>query len=728
MKKKDLIIVESPAKTRTINKLLNNRYYVLSTGGHVMDIVPKRSSINVETFHVNTFVSASAKKRIELIIDRAKVASNIYLAMDGDREGEGIASHIYSFIKDLKGKNVRRIKFYEITQNAIFKALQSTESLDQNLVDAFEVRRIIDFLIGFNVSPVIWKSLGDNKLSAGRVQSPSLSIVKDRQDEIEAFKPSDYWTFNIESEVGSLSLKKLHGFKMGKGGIFTDRKESESALLEIQSIKSLKVTKVEETDRKILQPLPYRTSTLQRDAYSKLGFSLKRTMDIAQKLYDGSAYKVALITYMRTDSTHLSHDNVLQVRDYIEANYQKDFLGTYRKKHVQQLHSQEAHEAIRPVNVNVNPDSLKDSLDRDSFNLYAMIWKNNVASQMKYMTRSTLTVEMQDNKAVMIASYSRIKFAGWGIIYEKNEQEEDSLPHVKLSSEVVIKSVALEKKTTVPPRRLNQSSLLKQLETLGIGRPSTYANILETLHKRGYVTTENKSLVVSEVGLKVNDFLHRNFPDYMNYSFTAHVEAQLDAIANAKQDKLTFLKDFWSKLDAAVKSAHEICPKCKIGHLVMRKKGMIGCSDYFKTKCDYTRFPDKKRAGNLEVEKLDTACPKCNSYLVRRKGIDGSSFTGCSAYPKCKYMEVKYLSVPCYKCGAKLRESYSKAKDSKFYACSAYPKCKNTYSIRRNVTCTHCGSALSIKLNINGPEHFCLTCQKPFNATDKLGANDDLQI
>lgn len=720
MKTKDLIIVESPAKTRTINKLLKNRYYVLSTGGHVMDIVPKRSSINVDTFQVNTFVSPSAKKRIKLILEKAKAASNIYLAMDGDREGEGIASHIYSFIKDFKGKNIHRIKFYEITEKAICKALQSTESLDQNLVDAFEVRRIIDFLIGFNISPVIWRSLGDNKLSAGRVQSPSLSIVKDRQKEIEAFKPSDYWTFNIESEIGGLSLKKLQGFKIGKGGILTDQKKAESALLEIKSIKLLKVTKVEEKDRRILPPLPYRTSTLQRDAYSKLGFSLKRTMDIAQKLYDGSASKVALITYMRTDSTDLSQDNVLQVRDYIEENYQKEFLGTCRKKPAKQLYAQEAHEAIRPVDVNVNPNSLKDSLDKDSLNLYTMIWKNNVASQMKAMIRSTLTVEMQDNKAVMTSSFSRIKFAGWGIIYEKDKQEEDSIPHVKLSSEVVVKSVALEKKTTVPPRRLTQSSLLKQLETLGIGRPSTYANILETLHKRGYVTTESKSLVVSEVGLKVNDFLHRNFPDYMNYSFTAHVEAQLDAIANARQDKLAFLKDFWSKLDAAVKSTVETCPKCKIGHLVMRKKGMIGCSDYFKTKCDYIRFPDQKNTGALEVEKLDADCPKCNSYLVRRKGRDGSSFVGCSAYPKCKYMEVKYLSVPCNKCGAKLRESYSKAKASKFYACSAYPKCMNTYSIRKNVTCTHCGSALSIKLNISGPEHFCLSCQKPFNAMEKL--------
>ena len=709
---KNLVIVESPAKAKTIKKYLGKDFNVLASYGHVRDLLPKEGAVDpAQDFAMKYQLIEKNEKHVDAIAKALKKAENLYLATDPDREGEAISWHLYEILKDrdlLKNKHVGRVAFNEITKRAINEAVTHPRKLSDDLIHAQLARRALDFLVGFNLSPLLWKKIRRG-LSAGRVQSPALRLIVERELEIENFKPREYWT--IEAEVESdkqpftAKLSHLKGNKLSQFSVNNEKKarDAERALADAAK-GSLVVAKVEKKKRKRNPAAPFTTSTMQQEASRKLGFTAKKTMSIAQQLYEGidiGGETVGLITYMRTDSVNLAQEAVEEIRAYIKDKFGADNLPKEpRVFKTKSKNAQEAHEAIRPTSVNHEPAAIKSHLSKDQNRLYELIWKRTVACQMIHATMDTVAVDLEAGKGnIFRANGSTLVSAGFMALYQESvddskgkDEGERLLPPLKEGETVELLKLLPEQHFTEPPPRYSEASLVKALEEFGIGRPSTYASIISTLQSREYVEMDKKRFIPTDVGRIVNKFLTEHFTQYVDYDFTAHLEDDLDAISRGEMDWKKTMQAFWKpfkklvedkdksvdRKDVTHEQLDEKCPKCG-GDLAIRlgRRGrFVGCNNY--PECDYTRNVGEDADAEPEVIE-GRKCPECNSDLIIRHGRYGK-FIGCSGYPDCRYIEPlekpEDTGVQCPECkqGNMLKR---KSRNGKiFFSCQRYPDCK----------------------------------------------------
>ncbi|MCK4869938.1 MAG: type I DNA topoisomerase [Gammaproteobacteria bacterium] len=742
---KNLVIVESPAKANTIKKYLGKGYQVLASYGHVRDLIPKEGAVDTANdFAMRYQLIERNKKHFDAIAKAMKNSDALLLATDPDREGEAISWHIYEILKGkklLKDKEVHRVVFHEITKNAVKAAVENPRELSMDLVDAQQARRALDYLVGFNLSPLLWKKIRRG-LSAGRVQSPALRMIVEREEEIEKFIPQEYWTIvtNTEADKHAFTarLTQYKGEKIQQFSLTNekDAKKAESVLLKSSDGK-LTVSKVEKKQRKRNPTPPFITSTLQQEAARKLGFSAKRTMRVAQQLYEGvetDEGSVGLITYMRTDSVNLAQEALNEIRELIVAKFGKENLpetaNFYKTK---SKNAQEAHEAIRPTAAKHLPEEIKTFLSEDQYKLYSLIWKRTVASQMVQALIDTVAVDLSCGKNnTFRANGSTIVKPGFITVYQEDHDDKKSsdddekiLPPMQEGDLIDLLALVTTQHFTEPPPRYSEASLIKSLEEHGIGRPSTYASIISTIQDRGYVILETKRFIPTDVGRIVNKFLTKYFTEYVDYNFTADLEDQLDDVARGEAKWIPLLKKFWTpfkklieKIDKTVERKdvtqeiiEEKCPQCgkPLSIRLGRSGCFIGCTAY--PDCDYTRnIEDSVREEPEIVE--DRVCPQCKSQLIIRKGKYGK-FIGCSNYPKCKFIEP--LEKPTdtgVKCPACKKGSMLKRKSRKgkiFYSCSEYPKCKYaTWNEPINEPCPKCNwPILTIKENKKGKFKIC---------------------
>ena len=570
----NLVVVESPAKAKTINKYLGKDYIVLASYGHIRDLPSKNGSVDPEkNFEMQWELDAFSKKYLKEITDAAKESDKIILATDPDREGEAIAWHVKKVLEDkklLKGKKLERVVFNEITKNAVLNGINNPREIENTLVNAYLARRALDYLVGFNISPILWTKLPGSK-SAGRVQSVALKLITEREHEIESFKPEEYWSLNINFQDSQLSLinSKINIFKNNKVERFTFRNK-DSINKASEEIKNKKYT-IKDVTSKVFKrnPLaPFTTSTLQQTASGKYGFGASRTMQIAQRLYQGIDIEgdtVGLITYMRTDGTNISKEAVTDFRNFIENNHGTKYLPTAPNNYAgkKAKNAQEAHEAIRPTDIKKKPSDLKKYLSTDQFKLYDLIWSRALSSQMNpaEFDRNSIQIASEDDSIIFNASGSVLKFDGFLKIYSAPENDDDAkniLPVVKIGDSVNIKEIIDEQHFTNPPPRYSEASLVKKLEELGIGRPSTYASIISVLSTRNYVELMNKRFHPTDRGKLLSAFLEKLFAKYVDYNFTADLEDQLDDITSGKADYIKVLENFWKDFYSNVGSVKEI--------------------------------------------------------------------------------------------------------------------------------------------------------------------------
>ena len=720
---KNLLIVESPAKARTIKRYLGRGYDVLASYGHIRDLVPKEGAVDPEHgFEMQYQLVDRNRRHVDAITKAMKKADALYLATDPDREGEAISWHIVETLREngaLKDKPVHRVVFHEITKKAVQQALENYRALETDLINAQQARRALDYLVGFNLSPLLWKKVRRG-LSAGRVQSPALRMIVEREQEIEAFVPREYWT--LEADVGgspnfSARLVEYKGEKVEQFSIITERDAfAAQAALMLAAAGKLQVAKVEKRQRRRNPPAPFTTSTLQQEASRKLGFTAQRTMRTAQQLYegvDGAARAESgtasgagelggLITYMRTDSVTLSQDAVVDIRTFIEGRYGKDNVPeSPRVFKTKAKNAQEAHEAIRPTAVSRTPESVKAALSSDQHRLYELIWRRTVACQMQHALVDTVAVNLacgEDN--TFRANGSTIASPGFLAVYEegvdnrKEAEREIRLPALSEGELLALEEVRAEQHFTEPPPRYSEATLVKTLEEHGIGRPSTYAAIIQTLQQREYVVLEKRRFFPTDVGRVVSRFLTQHFDRYVDYDFTANLEDDLDAISRGEKEWVPVMESFWKdfkhqvvtkdetvkRSDVTQEAMDEACPECgkPLSIRLGRRGRFIGCTAY--PECSYTRsLGDKPGEGRSEPEVVpDRKCPSCDSALIIREGKYGK-FIGCSAFPACNHIEPLEkpvdMGVECPDCrkGSLMQRKSRRGKI--FYSCSTYPKC-----------------------------------------------------
>ncbi len=708
---KNLIIVESPAKAKTMSKYLGKDFTALASYGHVRDLIPKKGAVDTEhEFEMKYELIEKNKKHVDSIAKAMKKADTLYLATDPDREGEAISWHLHEILKDkglLAEKPVHRVVFHEITKQAIQQAIKEPRELSSNLVNAQQARRALDYLVGFNLSPLLWKKVRRG-LSAGRVQSPALRMIVEREEEIEKFQAREYWT--IESDLttqGQNFVAKLTHFKGEKLEQFsitdTARASEVEAVLLAAAQGRYRVISVDKKQRKRNPAPPFTTSTLQQEASRKLGFSAQRTMRTAQQLYEGAdidGETIGLITYMRTDSVNLAAEAIAEIRALIEKRYGSDNVPEapqiYKTK---SKNAQEAHEAIRPTSAERIPESVREALTPDQFKLYELVWRRTVACQMVHATLDTVSVDLEAGEGNMSrATGSTVVKPGFMAVYQegtdekKGEDEQETLLPPMLAGQFVdLRGIRTEQHFTEPPPRYSEASLVKALEAYGIGRPSTYASIISTLQQREYVVLDKRRFKPTDVGRVVNKFLSMHFEKYVDYDFTARLEDDLDAVSRGEKEWKPLLKDFWAEFKEQVDEKEtaerpgtelleEDCPKCgkKLSKRLGRNGYFIGCTGY--PDCDYTRNVDDEAGASNEPEIVEgRTCPQCNSALVIKRGRYGK-FIGCSNYPNCKHMEPlekpEDTGVDCPECKQahmlKRKSRYGKI----FYSCARYPDCK----------------------------------------------------
>jgi len=573
---KSLVIVESPAKARTLSRYLGKDYEVMASYGHVRDLLPKAGAVEPDkNFEMHYDIIEKNAKSVDAITKALKKADTLYLATDPDREGEAISWHLYELLKErgaIDAKDVHRVVFHEVTKSAIQEAMQHPRLLSNELINAQQARRALDYLVGFNLSPLLWKKIRRG-LSAGRVQSPALRMIVEREDEIEKFKPREYWS--IEADLNHKKQdfsSKLHTFHNERQKQFSitnaDGANAVRDELEKSNDGHLVVEKVEKKQRKRQPAPPFITSTLQQEAVRKLGFTAQRAMRIAQQLYEGidmGEESVGLITYMRTDSVNLAKEAVEEMREYITAQYGKDHLpSSPRTFKTSSKNAQEAHEAIRPTSVKRTPKDVKSRLTADQYKLYQLIWKRAVASQMQHALINTVSVDLRCGEGNLFrATGSTIAEPGFMAVYQegqddtKPDSDEKSLPPLEQGDKVKLKKIRAEQHFTEPPPRYTEASLVKALEEHGIGRPSTYASIISTLRQREYVEMDKKRFIPTDVGRIVNRFLTEHFTKYVDYDFTARLEDELDEIARGEKEWVPLMKEFWEPFSAQVKEKEE---------------------------------------------------------------------------------------------------------------------------------------------------------------------------
>ena len=628
----NLVIVESPAKAKTINKYLGSDYTVLASYGHIRDLPSKNGSVDPENdFKMIWEIDSFSKKYLKEITDSAKNSSKIILATDPDREGEAIAWHVREFLEEkklLKDKKVERVVFNEITKKAVTSGIDNPRQIEPQLVDAYMARRALDYLVGFNISPILWTKLPGSK-SAGRVQSVALRLLTEREHEIEIFKPEEFWTLNVifegknKSKITS-NLNQLNGKKIEKF-TFKSKDDVNKAINEIKK-KEYQISDISSKIYTRNPSGPFTTSTLQQTASSKLGFGASRTMQIAQRLYQGIDIEgdtIGLITYMRTDGTNISKDAIETFRNYISDNFGKNYLPqsslNYSGKKAK--NAQEAHEAIRPTEISRNPESLKKYLSSDQYKLYNLIWSRALSSQMESakFDRKTITITSKDTENIFKASGSVLKFDGYLKLtsVEGENENEKILPDVEKGN-VNINEFIDEQHFTQPPPRYSEASLVKKLEELGIGRPSTYASIISVIANRGYADIENKRFFPTDRGKLLSAFLEKLFTKYVDYDFTAKLEDQLDDITSGKENWIKVLEQFWKDFNLNVSNVKE-----------KRTREVL---DLLNESLGSLIFEVDKEG------KIDRKCQLCDQgQLSLKNSFRGGAFIGCSNYPECKF-------------------------------------------------------------------------------------------
>ena len=704
---KNLVIVESPAKCKTIKKYLGKDYNVMASYGHVRDLIPKEGAVDTEhDFNMKYQPIDRNSRHVDAIVKEMKKSDALYLATDPDREGEAISWHLCELLKErkaLKDKPVHRIVFNAITKRAVNEAVEHPRDLSIQLINAQQARRALDYLVGFKLSPLLWKKIRRG-LSAGRVQSPALRMIVEREVEIENFKPREYWSLEGDLSKNKQAfvarLTHLHNEKLKQFSI-TDEVSATSARSELLDVANgnLVVENVEKKQRKRNPTAPFTTSTLQQEASRKLGFTASRTMRVAQQLYEGidtGEEAAGLITYMRTDSVNLAPEALDELRAYIPERYGKDALPaevhTYKTK---AKNAQEAHEAIRPTSIRKTPGEIKKYLSAEQFKLYDLIWKRTISSQMIHATIDTVSVDFKCGDGNLFrANGSTIVDPGFMAVYQedvddkKGGKDESLLPPLKKGDTCKLAAIRADQHFTEPPPRFSEASLVKALEEHGIGRPSTYATIISTLQARDYVTLEKKRFYPTDVGRVVIEFLTDNFNSYVDYDFTAGLEDELDAVARGEKEWVPVMNEFWKPFQKLIgkdydrpypKLIDEKCPECgKQLQLSLGRGGFfLGCSGY--PDCKYTRNvgEDKESAEPEVVE--GRSCPECNSNLIIRSGRYGK-FIGCSSCPDCKHIEPlekpEDTGVQCPECkkGNILKRKSRRGKV--FFSCERYPDCK----------------------------------------------------
>ncbi len=571
-----VVIVESPAKAKTLGRYLGGGFHVLASNGHVRDLLPKSGAVEPDKdFEMHYRVIEKNAKSVDAIAKAVKKADILYLATDPDREGEAISWHLHEILKDrgvIDGKDVKRVVFHEITKSAVQDAIAHPRELAPDLINAQQARRALDYLVGFNLSPLLWKKIRRG-LSAGRVQSPALRMIVEREEEIEKFKPREYWT--LEADLAhperefTARLTEFDREKIKQFSITGEQRANEVKSALAKAAKGeLKVVNIERKQRRRQPAAPFITSTLQQEAVRKLGFTTQRTMRTAQQLYEGidvGEGSVGLITYMRTDSVHLASEAVHEMRQYVSDTYGKDHLpGQARQYKTTSKNAQEAHEAIRPTSITRTPAQLKSKLSHDQFKLYELIWKRALASQMKHATIDTVAVDMECGPGnTFRATGSTVVDKGFMAVYQESEDDkkkedgDSKLPPLKEGDRIPVKEIRADQHFTEPPPRYTEASLVKSLEEYGIGRPSTYASIIQTLRQREYVEMDKKRFVPTDVGRIVNRFLTEHFTNYVDYDFTARLEDELDAVSRGEKDWIPLMREFWKPFSAQVRDKDE---------------------------------------------------------------------------------------------------------------------------------------------------------------------------
>ena len=670
---KYLVIVESPAKVKTIKKFLGSNYEVMASQGHIRDLPKSQMGVDVEHDFEPKYITIRGKGDILAALKKeAKKADKIYLATDPDREGEAISWHLAKALK-LEEKDIYRITFNEITKNAVKASLKEPRKLNMNLVDAQQSRRILDRIVGYEISPVLWAKV-KRGLSAGRVQSVALRIICDREDEINSFIPEEYWTLEAKLNVSGEKkpvIARFYGDESGKIDIKNEA-QMNKILSDLKKC-TYKVESVKLGEKIKKAPLPFTTSTLQQEAAKQLNFSTQKTMRLAQQLYEGvdiaGKGTIGIITYLRTDSTRVADEAVTMAADYIKDNYGEKYLSTAKIGGKDAKKIQDAHEAIRPTDIALSPVVVKESLSRDQFRLYQLIWKRFTASQMSGAVYETTSVKIAAGKYRFNVSASKIVFDGFMSVYKGEDEEKDGNTLVKsINTDSVLSLDNLESSQhfTQPPAHFTEASLVKQLEELGIGRPSTYAPTITTIIARHYIAKENKNLYVTELGEAVNDIMKKAFPTIVDVNFTANMEALLDGVAEGEVKWKEVIRNFYPDLEEAVKAAEKelenvkiedevsdvVCELC--GRNMVIKYGphgkFLGCPG----------FPECRNTKPY-YEKIGVACPKCGKEIVLKKTKKGRRYFGCENNPDCDFMSwQKPVARKCPQCGGYMVEKGSK--------------------------------------------------------------------
>ena len=730
---KNLIIVESPAKARTITNFLGKDYKVIASKGHIRDL-PKSTfgiTLNDETgdlvpkYSIPRDVNATVKELKKL----AKQAETVFIATDEDREGEAIGYHIAMAIGK-EPTELPRIVFHEITKSAILHAIENPRKVDMDSVDAQQTRRMLDRIVGYKLSPLLASKI-QRGLSAGRVQSSTLKLVVEKEREIKAFTPEEFWTIDAVFEKNiEASIYDYSGLKIEKLSIKNE--EDATEIVTAANSESFIVSKLEKTKRKTKTPAPFMTSTLQQSASTQLGFSPKKTMMVAQKLYEGvktDQGTMGVITYMRTDSMNLAKEAVSAARDYIKSNFGDKYLPAKAKNYVTKSKgAQEAHEAIRPTMVDFDSKMAAEYLNTDELKLYRLIYNRFLACQMTEAEMESQSIMFQGDKCTFKASGRKLLFDGFYKVTGHGDKDK-LLPDLKKGQKVSLDNIKQEQHFTEPPARYNEASLIKKLESLGIGRPSTYAPTVTTLQTRKYIELEKKRIHPTEIAFTVTEMLEEHFPDIVDSGFTAKMEETLDGVAEGSTHWQTILKDFYTpfmhKVEEGKKNIKSLkvaiptgenCPKCE-SELLLRKGRygeFIACSNF--PKCKYTKNTDGTEVEG--PEETDQKCEKCDSMMVIKNSKRGK-FLACSAYPKCKNAKslepTVELKVPCPECGGKLQER--EGRRGKFFGCVNYPKCKFIANFEpTEKKCPECDYTMGKKTLKAGEVYECFKCKTKMDA------------
>ena len=732
----NLLIVESPAKAKTIKKYLGAGYEVVASMGHVCDLPPEKLNVDIRhDFKPNYEIIKGKEDLVKELVKLSKKNEKVYLATDPDREGEAISWHL-SHVLELTPNEKNRVTFNEITKSGVTKGMKSPRTIDIDLVNAQQARRILDRIVGYKLSPFLSGKIRKG-LSAGRVQSVALRIIVDREDEIKAFVPVEYWTIDAKFAAKSsrkLFVASLYADKNGKIEI-KNKKQADKILKDLEN-STYTVINVKKGSKKRSPAPPFITSTLQQDASRKLGFQAKRTMKAAQELYEGIEVEglgaVGLITYMRTDSLRISEDAANSAVKYIKSTWGEKYLPASRRIFKSKSNAQDAHEAIRPTMPELSPAKVKSSLTSDQFKLYKLIWERFIASQMADCLLHTTRVDIEANGYIFKASGFTISFDGFTVLYVegKDEKEEKAkeLPELRKGDVLNLKDLAASQHFTQPPPRYTEASLIKTLEENGIGRPSTYAAIISTITGREYVKRENKTLIPTELGEVVTKLMKERFPDIVDVKFTAKMESDLDTVEAGKEEWTQVLSDFYGDFNENLKKAKEdmknikihlkedetdlVCDKCgrKMVVKVSRYGKFIACSGYPECK-NIIRNVNKNGETELqsEPEESDVVCEKCGRKMIIKTGRYGK-FLACPGYPECKNVksiEIK-TGVPCPKCGGDIIERKTR-RGRTFYGCNNYPKCDFITNDRPlKDKCPKCGKNLFEKLG-KKKKIYCIT-------------------